>query len=75
MPGRVVPGRIRARSRFNVVKIHGANSPQVLAGEVPLGHRETISDQVEQYIELDYDQAVEMFGQENADELFKGVKG
>lgn len=67
-------GRIKARATIGAVKIHRENSPDVISGKVPLGHREEIQmDEPEQVIELTYEQCVEYFGQETADELFKGA--
>lgn len=65
---------IQAKARQDAVKIHGPNSPQVLSGEVPLGHREPIQNESgDQIVELTYVQCVEMFGQEWADDRFRGV--
>lgn len=63
---------IRAKATLTATKIHGPNSPDVLSGRVPLGYEESIEmDEPEQYVELTYLEAVEMFGQEQADALFR----
>lgn len=68
-------GKVTARARQAGVKIHGPNSPDVLTGKVPVGHREVIDfgENAEQLIELDRDTFAAMFGEEKANEVFKGV--
>ena len=69
-------GRVRARVRLGGHKIHGPNSPDVLTGKVPLGHRETVEFEegsAEQLVELDYESFASLVGREKADEVFKGV--
>jgi hypothetical protein len=63
-------GTIRAGATLEVSKIHGPESPQVLSGEVPLGHVEPIPGS-KKIIEVDYDKAVSMWGEEAADDLFR----
>lgn len=73
----VGPGaKIKARAKIGAVKIHGPNSPAVLRGEISLGHREEIEvDEPEQIVELTYEQAAEMFGEDEARRLFARGKG
>lgn len=54
-------------------KIHGPNSPRVLAGEIPEGHREKLECEGPTVQQIDYASAVNMFGKEKADELFAGI--
>ena len=69
------PGRIRARVKVEPVKIHGPNSPEVLAGRVPLWHREAIAAEPGQTIELSEKEVRELLGDEVADAWFpKGEK-
>ena len=69
------PGRVRARVKVEPVKIHGPNSPEVLAGNVPLWHREAIAAEPERFVELTEKDVRELFGDEAADEWFpKGEK-
>jgi len=66
-------GTVLARVKQDGVKIHGPNSPDVLSGKVPEGHREVVFGK-ESFREVDYQTAVELWGQETADQLFSGVK-
>lgn len=67
--------KLRAKATIGAEKIHGPNSPLVISGQVPLGHREPIEvSEPEQYVELSKAQCADMFGQEKADELFKGAQ-
>lgn len=68
------PATVRPRVRMSVVKIHDVNSPDVLSGKVPLGHREQKDDKVISGEPVTYPQAISLFGQEVADQLFAGVK-
>lgn len=73
MPEITAAGKIRARVRMDAVKIYRENSPDVIEGRVPLGHREPIETQSEQIIELTREQCIEMFGEEKTEMLFKGA--
>lgn len=65
------PAKVKCKVNMAATKIHGPNSPDVLAGRVPLGHCEDVPfDEPEQYIEVSYAEAVEAFGVEAADKLF-----
>jgi hypothetical protein len=65
------PVKVKCRATMSAIKIHRENSLQVLSGEVPLGHTEPIEfGEPEQCVEVDYGQAVEMFGREDANRLF-----
>jgi hypothetical protein len=64
---------ITVRVQQAAVKIHGENSPDVLSGKVSVGHREEVASG-EKLREINYETAVELFGIEDADELFRGVK-
>ena len=69
--GATIPVRVGMTGR----KVHGPNSPDVIEGRVSLGHRdEAFTVGVPTIQEVDYDTAVSLFGQEKADELFRGVK-
>jgi hypothetical protein len=61
---------IQARARMSATKIHGPNSPDVISGRVPEGYREDVQCEGPKMIEVDYDQAVFLWGKETADELF-----
>lgn len=66
--------KIKAKATMGAVKIHGPNSPQVLAGDVKEGHQEHIEvTNPEQIIEITYEQACQLWGTEQADKLFEGV--
>lgn len=67
--------KITVRAKVGAVKTHGPNSPDVLSGKVPLGFDESIETEGPQLMEVDYEQAVELFGRENADQLFAAAKG
>jgi hypothetical protein len=70
-------GRVRARVRLGASKIHGPNSPEVLTGQVSLGHRENVEfdgESAEQIVELDYESFASLVGREKADEVFRGVE-
>jgi hypothetical protein len=62
-------GTVRAGATLALTKIHGPNSPQVLSGAVAEGFEETIPG-YRKVIEVDYDKAVSLWGEETADELF-----
>ena len=64
---------IAVRVQQAAVKIHGENSPDVLSGRLPVGHREQVASG-EKLREINYETAVELFGVEDADELFRGAK-
>lgn len=67
-------GTVPVKIRQSQTKIHGPNSPQVISGEVPLGHAEEIpGEAAERLVELNYESAVALLGVTAADELFKGV--
>ena len=73
MPEITASGKIKSRVTMEAVKIHGPNSPDVIEGRVPLGHREAIETQGEQIVELTREQCLEMFGEEETEKLFKDV--
>jgi hypothetical protein len=62
-------GTIRAGATMAVEKRHGPNSPQVLSGELPEGYVEHVQG-MKKTIEVDFDRAVEMWGEETARQLF-----
>ena len=66
---------VKVKATMAAVKIHGPNSPQVLAGEVEEGHRDPIAmdNPGPQLIEMDYQACLAHFGREKADELFRGI--
>lgn len=66
---------IPVKASFAGTKIHGPNSPLVLSGEVPVGHREDVPFEGggTKVVEVNYQTAVEMFGVEEADKLFAGL--
>lgn len=68
-------GKVRARVRQGGVKIHRHNSPDVITGKVPYGHREKVDfgENAEQLIELDRETFAKYFGEDKAAEVFKGV--
>lgn len=68
-------GTVKARVRQAGVKIHGENSPDVISGKVPLGHREQVDfgENGEQLVELDYAAFAAIVGEDKANEVFEGV--
>lgn len=66
------PGRVTAKVRLGVTKIHGPESPDVVSGRVPLGHRELIQDDQTPLttMELTYEQACQLWGDEAALAVF-----
>jgi hypothetical protein len=58
---------VPARVQLGAVKVHGPNSDQ------PEGTREEIATEGPRIIQVNYDQALEMWGPETAELLFKGV--
>jgi hypothetical protein len=65
---------VKARARMGAVKIHGANSPEVLSGRVPEGFREEIETEGDKIIEVTREQAEAMWGKDMADSLFRGLE-
>jgi hypothetical protein len=64
---------VPVRVKLGAVKVHGPNSPAVLDGSVPEGHRERLETEGPTIQQIDYETAVKMFGREKADDLFQGV--
>ena len=66
---------VKARVRQAGVKIHGPNSPDVISGKVPLGHREAVDfgEDSERLVELDRETFTRMFGEDTAKVVFEGV--
>lgn len=64
---------VPVKVEVGAVKIHGPNSPQVLSGEIPEGHREKLDTEGPTIQQVDYATAVNMFGKDKADELFAGI--
>lgn len=67
--------RAKLKATMGAAFIYGPNNPKVLSGEVPLGHREGIAmdEPGPQLVELTYQECVAFVGEENADELFRGI--
>jgi len=70
------PARIKVSVEAQAVKIHGPNSPDVIEGRVPEGHREALSmDRGAQRVELTEAEVRDLLGDEIADKWFpKGEK-
>jgi len=65
-------GRIKARVTFQAVKTHGPNSPDVLSGKVPEGHREEIAvESSPRMVEMTEEDARKLLGDEIVDEWTK----
>lgn len=60
---------VPARVRVGATKVHGPNSELA-----PEGTRENVTAEGPKTIQVNYDQAVDLWGKETAEELFKGVR-
>ena len=70
MSGQEAKTAVQVRVRQGRVKIHGPNSPDVISGKVPKGFREELTPSEPQLHEINYNDAVALFGKEWADERF-----
>ena len=67
--------KVKVKATMAAVKIHRANSPDVLSGRVPEGHKEAIAmdNPGPQLVELTYQECLMHFGPDKAEELFRGI--
>lgn len=61
------PAKVEVTVEIGAVKIHGPNS------HLPEGTREELETEGPKLTEITYSQAVQMFGEEKATEMFEGV--